>query len=282
MGKIMKLTKDITLLVFVLASTSLYAENRWSTGVYENNTAITKILSLPDSNRIRISIEGELEADYDFLTIRDSEGHEWPFTGMIDYSFEVQGSSVELYLESDYSITKSGVEVRVTDASVEEADSSYIPTLSDKKIRRFLSVINNARSEGRYCGYYGYYPAADDVTWNDKLYYAAYEHSYDISENDLTGHEGSGSSDDISGYILGKESDMADRVKHYGYQYSRLNENVATGTSYKNARQVVNSWLESPTHCKNLMNPYVREVGMAKVKNRNGIYTNYWTQNFAR
>jgi len=42
----------------------------------------------------------------------------------------------------------------------------------------------------------------------------------------------------------------------------------------QNEEEVMKSWLKSPGHCANIMNPNVTEVGVA----RSG---NYWTQLFA-
>ena len=49
-------------------------------------------------------------------------------------------------------------------------------------------------------------------------------------------------------------------------------ENIATG--YTSEREVVDAWIKSPGHCKNIMNKAYKEMGVARVGN-------YWTQEMA-
>ena len=49
-------------------------------------------------------------------------------------------------------------------------------------------------------------------------------------------------------------------------------ENIANG--YTAERSVVDGWIKSPGHCKNLMNKAYKEMGVAKIGT-------YWTQEFA-
>jgi len=48
-------------------------------------------------------------------------------------------------------------------------------------------------------------------------------------------------------------------------------ENIGMG--YKNEKEMVEGWLKSPGHCKNIMNKGYKEMGVAKVGS-------YWTQTF--
>ena len=66
--------------------------------------------------------------------------------------------------------------------------------------------------------------------------------------------------------------DPGDRLSKAGYKWSTWAENVAMGQ--QNEEEVMKSWLKSPGHCANIMNPNVTEVGVA----RSGTY---WTQLFA-
>ena len=64
--------------------------------------------------------------------------------------------------------------------------------------------------------------------------------------------------------------------------WDTVSENIAAGTSMDTVQKVIDAWLTSPEHCRNIMNPDMTEVGMAKVNNINSTYHTYWTQNFAK
>jgi uncharacterized protein YkwD len=66
---------------------------------------------------------------------------------------------------------------------------------------------------------------------------------------------------------------MADRINAQSYTWSSLGENIALGQTTE--KQVMESWINSPGHCKNIMNARFKEVGFGRDKN-------YWTQNFGR
>jgi uncharacterized protein YkwD len=77
-------------------------------------------------------------------------------------------------------------------------------------------------------------------------------------------------------------SGPGDRIAQTGYQFSTWGENVAAG--YRNPQTVMNAWMKSPGHCKNILNPAFTELGVGYV-NRDGDpsrYFDYWTQVFAR
>ncbi len=41
------------------------------------------------------------------------------------------------------------------------------------------------------------------------------------------------------------------------------------------------SWIDSPGHCANIMNPNYTEVGVACAQNAMSTYKQYWTMNLA-
>ncbi|HCJ28080.1 MAG TPA: hypothetical protein DHV63_01935, partial [Pseudomonas sp.] len=55
-------------------------------------------------------------------------------------------------------------------------------------------------------------------------------------------------------------------------------ENIAAGQG--SAEQAVSSWLASPGHCQNIMNPGFTEMGAAYATNPRSAATIYWTQVF--
>lgn len=78
---------------------------------------------------------------------------------------------------------------------------------------------------------------------------------------------------------LGREP--KDRIESFGYlDWERLSENIAGG--YLTSDEVVDAWMHSPGHRKNILDPKVNEIGIAfyfDPKSRHGYY---WVQNFAR
>lgn len=174
------------------------------------------------------------------------------------------------------------IEVIRSVSIITSSTSNQIPSLSNTSIQNYLNIINSARGTARSCGEYGNFPAVSDVTWSDKLYKASYEHSQDLSESNTFSHNGSNTISDWSGYLLGRESTLSDRVATYGYVWSSLSENITAGTNTDTAQEAVDSWLASDGHCKNLMSSSVTEVGLALSTNQNSTYTHYWTQNFGK
>ena len=59
----------------------------------------------------------------------------------------------------------------------------------------------------------------------------------------------------------------------------RCGENIASGQ--RTVEEAMASWLDSPGHCANIMNPDFREMGAAYAINpQNQNRTAYWTQEF--
>lgn len=172
-------------------------------------------------------------------------------------------------------VTRS-VSIIVADAG------NQIPVLSAATKQNYLTTINNARTVARSCGQFGSFPAVPAVSWSDKLYKAAYEHSQDLTESNTFSHDGSGTASDWSGFLLSKQSSMTDRVATYNYVWSRISENISAGTSRDTAQEAVDSWLSSDGHCKNIMDANVTQVGMALSSKQGTTFTYYWTQNFAK
>jgi len=123
---------------------------------------------------------------------------------------------------------------------------------------KILQLINNVRQTGCNCGSTTMPPVAA-VTWNDKLGKAAYDHSVDMKSNDYFSHTG------LNG------SNAGQRITAAGYTWKAYGENIAKG--YSTEQAVVNGWLSSEGHCKNIMSSNFKEMGV-------GREGNYWTQDF--
>ncbi len=154
-----------------------------------------------------------------------------------------------------------------------------IPTSYNFKME-YLNVINRARNNNQTCGSKGYFKATKPLNWSDKLYNAAYEHSYDMATSNTFSHKGSGQISDKTGYVKNSASSGRERIEAYGYSWRIYAENIGAGTNIGTAEEIVRKLLKSDGHCANIMNPSLKEVGMAMVKNSNSKYIHYWTQDF--
>lgn len=126
-----------------------------------------------------------------------------------------------------------------------------------------LSQVNKARSQARQCGEQQF-EAAEPLTWSCKLEAAAEGHSQDMAENDYFSHTGP----DGAG--------IEQRVGNQDYVWQAVGENIAAG--HTSASAVVEGWLDSPGHCRNIMNDAFTEMGMAKAEDPESRYSSYWTQ----
>ncbi len=157
-----------------------------------------------------------------------------------------------------------------------------IPEISEEQKQAYLDAVNSARADTQDCGSEGVFEPAPPLTWSDELYKAAYEHTRDMALNGVVEHEGTNTSSDWTSVDLnlGRGSHFYERIDNNGYDnYKLVEENVAGGTYFDEAQDVVNAWLKSDGHCANLMNKDVTEIGMAHVK-ENTKYTHYWSQEF--
>lgn len=88
----------------------------------------------------------------------------------------------------------------------------------------------------------------DEVTANQLLSQAAYKKGNAILENQIFSHT-----------IDGKS--FSQWIKDSGYKYTYIGENLAI--DFVSSEGVVNAWLASPSHKKNLLNDSFKEIGVA-------------------
>ncbi|MBC7914117.1 MAG: CAP domain-containing protein [Pyrinomonadaceae bacterium] len=129
--------------------------------------------------------------------------------------------------------------------------------------KEFLKRINKARAEGCKCGD-TYMPAAEPLTWNTQLQLSALGHAQDMARNKYFNHVSK------NGAKI-KDRITASGYTHEGFQTFTIGENIAY--NQRTIKEVMQGWLNSPLHCKNLMNPAFKEVGIA-------MENYYWVQNF--
>ncbi len=143
----------------------------------------------------------------------------------------------------------------------DDEDDQQVET--DSTIILALATVNKWRESGCDCGAETMLPVSK-VQWSAKLYDAALAHAKDMHANNYFSHT-SKNGDNIyqrlvqSGYISDDGSILA-----YG-------ENIAFG--YQDLETVVEKWLESPSHCVNLMREPYQEMAIAQSGN-------YWVQVF--
>lgn len=133
--------------------------------------------------------------------------------------------------------------------------------LDSINIHLIIEETNRYRTMGARCGNRNF-PPVEPVVWNSRLAEAAQLHSTDMNENQFFDHTGSGGSTLVS------------RVEQVGYNYNTIGENIAMGETQTEVI-VVEGWMNSPGHCRNIMNGSFSEMGVA----RSGIY---WTQVFGK
>ncbi len=133
----------------------------------------------------------------------------------------------------------------------------------DRFKQEFLYRINKVRTVGCSCGN-KFYPAAAPLVWNNNLEFSAQGHAEDMNYQNYFSHtskDGRNIEDRITaaGYVFN------------GYKSFAIGENIAYGQ--QSIAEVQDGWFKSEGHCKNLMNPGFKEIGIA----RNGLY---WVQDF--
>ena len=121
-----------------------------------------------------------------------------------------------------------------------------------------LQLVNQVRQTGCTCGT-TIMPPVPVVTWNDFLEVAAYNHAYDMYTNNYFSHTG------LNGSTAG------DRIRATDYNWRAYGENIAKG--FRTEESVMQGWLASEGHCKNIMSPNFREMGVSRVDT-------YWAQEF--
>ncbi|RFZ94586.1 CAP domain-containing protein [Mucilaginibacter conchicola] len=127
----------------------------------------------------------------------------------------------------------------------------------------FLTLINKKRATGCNCGN-KWYPPAPPLVWNNQLEDAAIGHAKDMAGKNYFSHD---SKDGRS---------MSTRIVQAGYEFKgwksfTTGENIAFGQ--QTIEEVQAGWFKSEGHCRNLMNPAFKEVGVAE-KNH------FWVQDF--
>jgi uncharacterized protein YkwD len=114
-----------------------------------------------------------------------------------------------------------------------------------------LRLVNERRARGAVCGTESL-PAAPALSWKASLAQGAARHSQDMVDKNFFSHTGSDG------------SNAGQRISAAGYSWSRWGENIAYG--YTSSAAVVDGWMKSEGHCRNIMNAAFTEMGLACVR----------------
>ncbi|MGE7776835.1 CAP domain-containing protein [Chitinophaga sp. NPDC101104] len=140
----------------------------------------------------------------------------------------------------------------------EYKDTSFVMTQRVDSAN-MLRLVNAFRAKGCNCGEV-YMPPAPPLTWNIRLEKASWLHSKEMKDSVYMSHTGRNG------------STGGDRIRKMGFNWHRYAENIALGILTE--KTVVEGWMGSKTHCMAMMDPMLKETGIA----RSG---NYWTQELA-
>jgi uncharacterized protein YkwD len=130
-----------------------------------------------------------------------------------------------------------------------------------------LARVNQVRASGHRCASDSFDPAPP-LRASPLLAGAAKAHARDMAQNGFLSHAGSDG------------SDPAQRAQRAGYHWQLIGENVAGGPS--SAKEVVEGWLASPDHCRNIMEPQYTQMAVAYASNQKSNLVIYWSQLFGR
>lgn len=173
-------------------------------------------------------------------------------------------STSDLETESSSEVTEQQTDTEDDTQTETQVDYSLI-SCSDQ-LQQVLTLVNALRTTSQTCGSTDY-PAVAALTWSDELYLAAQEHADNMANYNFFSHSGL------------DDSSVADRVSEQGYSWSYVAENIAAGQT--SAQNVVDAWMNSEGHCKNIMSANATEMGLACTVNSDADYRRYWVQVFA-
>jgi uncharacterized protein YkwD len=131
------------------------------------------------------------------------------------------------------------------------------PSHSEPMEQKIIELTNSERSKA----------GLQLLGYNSQLAAAAEIHSKGMANGDYFDHR-----------------NLTERVRQQGYQYSYIGENVSAVAS--TAEAIVQSWMNSPGHRANILNPEYKEIGVGYYYLANDTgqvnYHHYCTQIFGK
>ena len=133
-----------------------------------------------------------------------------------------------------------------------------------------VKYTNQARQTPTDCGQYGVKPAGPPVTVNPELEKAAQAYAEKMAKHGFLSH-----TDPIDG------SSFVVRINRTNYSGQPVGENLSRAVR-ASAKRIVNGWVSSDSHCRNLANPNATEIGVGVADTQSGKFDSYWVQLFGR
>jgi uncharacterized protein YkwD len=130
-----------------------------------------------------------------------------------------------------------------------------------------LQRINEARAGGGRWGAPAMAPAVP-LKWDASLFAAAAGHSLDMAKRNYFEHQSP------------EGRSVSDRAAANRYPWKFVGENIAAGN--RGVDDVMQGWLASPDHCRNIMDPGFHEVAVACVQQPGSQWGTYWTMVLGR
>ncbi|MFT3801288.1 MAG: CAP domain-containing protein [Burkholderiaceae bacterium] len=108
------------------------------------------------------------------------------------------------------------------------------------------------------------------LTWNPRLADIARQQAQAMANQQFFSHV------DTAGHSIGKRADL------FGYRWHLIGENLASGQ--RDIVSAMRGWLQSFTHCRNLIDDRFTEVGVARVESTDpdDVYGTYWVMVLGR
>ena len=119
-----------------------------------------------------------------------------------------------------------------------------------------LERVNALREAGALCGNLGHFVPAAPLEWNADLEAAALTQARWLAQAGRLMH-------------LGPQGEtLSQRATAAGYRFRRVTENLALGQ--RDVPKVLSDWTRSDTHCANLYDSRVTEMGLVCVRATDG------------
>lgn len=125
--------------------------------------------------------------------------------------------------------------------------------------QKLLELHNQARANNISCQSSNQ-PTTTKLVWNSQLEQVAHQHSYEMSTRRQMSH------------LDGSNNYAGERLTSAGYNWKSFAENIAYGAN--SDVDVFELWINSQSHCENIINPAYTEMGAAQVDG-------YWTAVYA-
>ncbi|MEE2755287.1 MAG: CAP domain-containing protein [Myxococcota bacterium] len=129
-----------------------------------------------------------------------------------------------------------------------------------------LQLVNERRASMQDCGSAGRFSPVPPLEGHPLLDCAARRHSLDMAQRGFFDH-------------INPDGEAPDaRILVTGYQPRAMGENIAAGAM--TAEDVVEGWMNSDGHCRNIMNGSFQQLGVGYIFDADVQYNRYWTQVF--